>query len=434
MKKKQFYLLLACTILSLNACGQKQSTETNEVQIEPAENTVSETETTIDADTESAQETLPESDPGKADYGISIEMVKTEDKATAEDGTVLLIKTCSYPVVSIEGNEEAANKINASIQNILQNFSANADTTLEYAEESYQMQAEEGISFLLEYSEDLTFTAARCDSNVISFRAAFYNYSGGAHGNTTSYTVNYATSSGEEISFADLSNDLEQFHADTLAYNQKLAASESYAERLYSPQMATAEELEPVLYEDHSWYLSASGLIFISDPYLLGAYAGGTIEFLIPYADLTQMGLKEEYAYHGNFLVELLDGTSYTADINGDGVEDNICFSTESICDEENNYVTCPHLFINGTDLLEGNNRELADTFRSYAWGGYALYDLDATDDTLELVFHSYENIDGEYDTYSHLYRYGKDASLTYLGKVRGKVSNPLSDIQPLLP
>lgn len=430
MKKKRICTLLACTIVFCSACGKTDNQKTDAEK-------AADTETTSEA--EGIDLLLPENTVAPEEevlaHEIKIEMVNTEDKLCAEDGTVLLIKTCSYPVVSIEGSEEAAEKINTSIQDIIASFASDTDTVLGYAQDHYQSLLDDGYDSFIEYSEDLSFTATRCDNNVISFTSTMYSYIGGAHGSSASYSINYDAASGTEIAFDDLSDNPEQFHADTLAYLQELASSESYADRFYSPETAASQELEEVLYADHTWYLSDSGLVFVSDPYLLGPYAAGTITFLIPYQELSHMGLREEYFYTGNFVVELQDGASYTLDINGDDNEDTIHFYTESTYEEESGtYASYTHLYINDTDLILGDDPELIETFRHYAWGGYALYDMDASDETIELVFYSFDEADGEYDTYSHLYRYDKEGTLTYLGKLKGNVCSPLSDLEHLAP
>ena len=434
MKKKLIYPLLVCTMLSCSACSQTEKNAKNEVTVEEiptndaqkaaVENTAESTvNTKVD---ETVEITTDESCVAEQPSDIQIDMQTVENEITSEDGTVLLNKSYTYPIVTIAGNPEAAAKINADIQEKIDSF--NADTSsADYAKEDLAFYLENADDSFIPYDESLTYKAKRSDSNVISFVITYYAYIGGAHGNIGSHTVNYNPNSGDEIAFADLSDNPAQFRADTLAYNQKLAASEGYVERLYSPEMATIEELEPVLYSEYSWYLSTSGLVFISDPYALGPYAAGTIEFIIPYADLAQMGFKEDYAYTGNLMIKVQDGSSYTLDINGDGKEDTIQFYSKQLYKKGN--VT--HLVINDTDLLQESDPELVETFRDeYAGWGYALYDLDATDETIELVFYSRESN----FMYSNFYRYDKDATLTYLGKVRGSVNNPCVDTDNLIP
>lgn len=97
----------------------------------------------------------------------------------------------------------------------------------------------------------------------------YYAYTGGAHGNYDTIGINYNAKTGDLISFTDLSEDDAAFHEDTLAYNQNLAKTEYYKERMFSEDTITDGTLESVLYADDAWYLSTSGLVFMSGPMLL---------------------------------------------------------------------------------------------------------------------------------------------------------------------
>ncbi len=285
MKKKFIYASLASVMLLCSACGTQDGapnseTITNENTAESS-NTANASATTIDNTEQS--------------ISVSIDLQTEENNETAEDGTSIYTSVIVYPVVSIEGNEATAEKINADIQTRVDAF--RADTmVLDMAKEGYQYTLTEESEYpFLGYSSDLDYTVTRADSNVISFAVTYYDFSGGAHGNFGTIGVNYNSRTGELIDFAELSENADSFHADTFAFIQELAASESYQEKFF-PE-TSAEELESALYADEKWYFSTSGLVFISDPYALGPYASGAITFTIPYHDLEEMGLKEDYRY-----------------------------------------------------------------------------------------------------------------------------------------
>ncbi|MDD6812610.1 MAG: DUF3298 and DUF4163 domain-containing protein [Lachnospiraceae bacterium] len=441
MKKKIVCALFACTMLSLSACGQTDKMEKQDVTIEkiPEQETsenVSENSAEVAGNTSTTEQTAEDTTEDTCEFeqsdNIKIEMKTVENTEKDSDGTVLLVKSYTYPIVTIDGNEAAAEKINADIQTRIDSYLAD-DSISGYAKEDRAMRLDDGDDSFMEYTEDLGFEATRSDSNVISFKTTYYSYAGGAHGNYGSTGINYNTHTGDVIAFSDLSKDAAQFRADTLAYNRKLASTEGYVERLYSPDVALGEELETTLYADNKWYLSTAGLTFISDPYALGPYAAGMIEFTIPYKDLKEMGLKEEYCYAGRTIIKLPDGSSYTLDLNGDRQDDEIKFQSEYTEDEDGNFISDVTLTINGADLSH-TDEETIDTFEDYAWAGYTLYDLEKTDDTIELVFYSSDMENEEYIVYSNFYRYGKDGRLTYLGKIKGDVSNPILDTSSLLP
>ncbi len=356
---------------------------------------------------------------------VSIDWQTTEECDTAEDGTVLFIGSLYYPIVAIEGNEEAADKINHDIQERLAAFEQ--DTSVrEFARENYVPENGGFIS----YSQDFTFASRRADNNVISFEAVYAFYSGGAHDNYTSIGLNYHTQTGELIDFQELGENADAFRVDTFAYNRALADTEPYLDRMYGSP--SDEELESVLYGEDKWVLSTDGLTFISDTYALGPYSGGAIDFTIPYSELENMGLKEEYRYTGPLTLRLQDGLPVSMDLDGDGTEETILTDTiygsrPDAKDEFSGY-----LLINDTDVTNHND-ELAKLLLDFPWAQCVLYDLEPSDDTVEIAFITTEYI-GEEETplfTSYFFRYentsdaAKDCIITYLGKTDGYLLEP---------
>lgn len=285
MKKNFAYAAAASLLLFCTACAKRADTEEiNPPEVLPVEQPEQTAENT----------STPEA--GQS-FHVTIEYETEDNSEKAEDGTEIYTSSLSYPVVTIEGNEAAAEKINADIQNRIDSFRTNT-TTLDYAKEDYNFRlTDENNDFpFMPYAEDLWFGTARSDSNVISFVEEIYSFSGGAHGNTGHTGINYDTRTGGIISFEELSDDAVGFHDATLAYLQMLAETEEYQERMFDMESGLGGDLESVLYAPDKWYFSADGLTFISDPYELGPYAAGTIEFVIPYSELESMGLKPEYS------------------------------------------------------------------------------------------------------------------------------------------
>lgn len=356
---------------------------------------------------------------------ISIDWQTTEERDTAEDGTVLFIGSLYYPVVTIEGNEEAADKINHDIQERLAVFQQ--DTSVrEFARENYVPENSGFIS----YSRDFSFASRRADNNVISFEAIDYSYSGGAHGNYTSIGINYNTQTGELINFQALGENADSFRADTFAYNRALADTEPYLNQMYG--RPTDEELESVLYAEDKWFLSTDGLTFISDTYALGPYSGGEIDFTIPYSELENMELKEEYRYTGPLTLRLQSGLPVSMDLNGDGTEETVLTDTVYNASPETEDEFSGYLLINDTDVTNQND-ELAKLLLEFPWAQCVLYDLEPSDDTVEIAFITTEYIDEEESPIytSYFFRYentsgaAKDCVITYLGKTNGYLLEP---------
>lgn len=177
MKKKLVYTLLACTILSCSACGQTEKIEKTEVTIEEipengnkeivSESVATDTETP-ESETPSAGTTTDAPATSEQSSDIQIEMKKAENKVTDEDGTVLFVKSYTYPVVTIAGNEVAAEKINADIQAKIDAF-VSETSAVDYAKEDRQFRLDSGDESFMEYTEDISYEITRADNNVISF-------------------------------------------------------------------------------------------------------------------------------------------------------------------------------------------------------------------------------------------------------------------------
>lgn len=450
-KKSKALAFLLCAALACPACGTdtdagsgsntpSDTTDDNSEQQTPdnttAEENVNNSEQTAGSvpQTDTSETGASENDITVTTFesNITIEMHTEEERKTADDGTVYLIKTYTYPTVTIEGNDAAAGKINADIRSRIDPFLSNTEAE-GWAKEDYEYRLEESPDEpFIAYSEDLSFKTERADSNVISFTLNNYAYTGGAHGNSDIRGINYNPRTGELIAFSDLSEDPAAFHEDTLAYNQALAKTEAYQQRMFSSESITDGSLESTLYADGAWYLSTSGLVFLSPPYALGPYAAGTIEFIIPYTDLAGMGFDPSYAYTDRLIMKLQENETCSFDLNGDGQEDSVLFRSENTESTDGSYGFLLHFTINDVDFSQTGDDTIKECLTDLAWGEFYLYDMNTDDDYTELVVLSGENEADDYVYYSHLFRYTKEGELLYLGKSRGDVSDPTVVISAL--
>ena len=448
MNKKILYLrkpTLCAVILGaalwFSACGSSAD-ETPAADTTETENVAADTEQETDTPEESTEGSSDdeiqanggsETDITVSETGSPVSItVKTADtvELTTEDGTVYYTITCSYPVVSIDGNDAAAEKINADISSRVDNYNSGVNSGAETAKEDFEyMLASAGEGYAPSpYTADLSFTLIRADDNVISFTENGYDYMGGAHGSPSTIGVNYDTNTGDLIAFTDLSDDPDAFHADTLAYNQELAQTDYYSTQMFSTDDITNGTLEDTLYADDAWYLSPAGLVFMSAPYAIAPYAAGTLEFTIPYSDLDDMGFNDAYAYTGRQIVKLLEGSPYSIGLNGDGSVDSADYSTEYLDDDSYNILT--HLIVNGTDYAQDGTDDVKEQLTDPSSSQPYVYDLDVNDNYVELaaVFEEWIFADDASDPvvnrYSRFFRYTQDGSLIYLGQVDGNVAD----------
>ena len=357
---------------------------------------------------------------------VAIFLYSEKRSTEAVNDRIIYTSTCTYPVVTIEGNENAADKINADIQAIVDDFYA--DTSYpEWAKENYEEYYNTNL-YSFAYSDSILFTVTRADSNVISFLVTNAEYGGGAHGLDGSTGLNYDTRTGELIDFTDLSENADAFHQDTLAFHRSLAATNAYKSIMWQDDDTWKEnhDLEKVLYQDGRWYLSTSGLVFFSHPYELGAFAEGEIEFTIPYADLNEMGFQGKYAYDSPATIPLQTEEVSFFDLNGDGQDEAIQFYIEQPGSASTNL----HFIINGTDYAL-QHEELASQFSDnhylFCWAKCFLYDMDMEDDTIEIVFQMNTFGWGEDRAIptTFFYRYNINGQLDYLGMAESGITNP---------
>ena len=444
IKKITIGVSLMSAALCFSACGINTGETPNTFLLEnpgqEIDNSEANTEPTADDEnqadgSDSDMISGAETDTSVSSAGSSVTVImKTEDDVSiaADDGTVIYTITCSYPIVSIAGNEAATEKINENILSRVEFFNTATNESVEYAKEDYEYMLSEDIQPPMPYSSDLSYTVTRADDHVISFTENGYEYTGGAHGMPYKTGINYDANTGELLSFTDLSDDPDTFHADTLAYNQALAQTEYYSAELFNTDNITDGTLEEVLYADGGWYLSTSGLVFMSPPYALAPYAAGTLEFTIPYSELVNMGFKEQYNYTGRMIVELMENEPYSIDLNGDGQEDSISYYDEWVDDETDSRISLTHLTINGVDYSQDGTDDVREQLSSSLdMMDVYLYDLDVNDSYVEFatlsVIWSYSDENDNYEaTYnSKFFRYTEDGSLIYLGQADVDVSDP---------
>lgn len=459
MKKKSLSVLLAASLLALSAsaCGTDNTTPSeqetpdtapaDEEAPDGAEESSQNAENAEDSDTDvttndaaQSEETEITSTPSP----VSVTFVETNDEIKADDGTLLLKNSTSMPVVTIEGADDIAAKINADIETHY-NLSADEET-LEMAKSDYESSlADEDGSWFRGYAQSVTADVTRMDDKVLSLELTAYLDMGGAHGNYGTIGLNYNVKTGELISLEELTEDYAAFHATALDYIVNLAKTPVYQEKLFDP---SKDDLDSALFEGGKWVFTQSGISFMSDPYVLGPYASGEIYFRLPYEKAYDLGLKEEYRYNGNFMEEryytsqysadstepLIDGTpEYSFDLNGDGTEEGIAFygqvyATETGAGEYS-------LYIDGTDWGNVVLEALGDApSNGYPENTYALYDSDPSDNLTEIAvlfteFGEYDEESGLSETYpyTHLFRYTAENELQFIERLDGYITNPLS-------
>lgn len=131
------------------------------------------------------------------------------------------------------------------------------------------------------YVADLSYTmsVAHNDQHLLCIRLASYEYTGGAHGNSTARFVVFDLKSGDEL---PLSRVLKAgYEKDFLA----AARADLLAQAGAKPgdSLVEAGMFEDKLELNGNWSVTKDGIAFSYDPYEIASYARGFVEFTVPW-------------------------------------------------------------------------------------------------------------------------------------------------------
>lgn len=133
------------------------------------------------------------------------------------------------------------------------------------------------------YALEISYHTPYADKNVISLLVWSYQFTGGAHGSSTSTTFNYDLNSGRMLKLADLfqpnSGYLKIISAYCVTALTKQLGDDVDANWLKEGAAPKAENYD-------SWNITPDGLQITFDAYQVAAYALGPQEIIVPYSAL----------------------------------------------------------------------------------------------------------------------------------------------------
>ena len=295
MKKKLLATILTGLLLAFTACGSQESPVIPEVTGTAIENTQESVLENAETETASQQEMQTETaTTGK----VEITTEDFEGSSDPENAERKYTYTYQVPTITIEGNEEAQDKIqkdwNAYVETFLDSIN-NSDFGTVYEGE---------MSGVTSY-EELSFQVIRADDKVISVVWGNEGYNQGAHGWYIQDYRNYYTQTGEKITFDSLGNS---FRDKALELVTKKAAEMQATDDCFFPDYEKSiklvvldgtENMDTIYQEIYgadiagtgngpaspTFSITGDGFVFESGQYVLQPYAVGIIDFEIPASD-----------------------------------------------------------------------------------------------------------------------------------------------------
>ena len=193
-----------------------------------------------------------------------------------------------YPEITGVDAATAA-KFNAAVKNIV--TGANDDYRKSVAE--FTAADIKSLPGGMGLSNEVSYDVALANDAIVSL--IFYNYTfmGGAHGGTSSTTLNYDLKNNRELKLADVfepnSNYLKAISDYAIADLKPRIGEMSDDEWISTGAGATAENYQ-------SWNLTKKGLLITFDQYQVAAYAAGPQTVIIPYSKLQNILRKDGIA------------------------------------------------------------------------------------------------------------------------------------------
>lgn len=147
-------------------------------------------------------------------------------------------------------------------------------------------------STLSELTSDLSgdYTIAIANDALISVRYDIGGYSAGAaHGNSSSYVLNYEVKTGKMLKLPDLFKPGTKYVQSISSYCIKDLKKQSKGSEGGLPEEMIQEGAGPSAQNFRSWTISKKGLMMTFDAYQVGPYAAGPQNVLIPYSVLRDL-------------------------------------------------------------------------------------------------------------------------------------------------
>lgn len=295
MKKKILATLLTGLLFACTACGSQEAPVIPEVTGSAIENTQESAQENAGTETAAQQESQTESaTTGK----VEITTEDFEGGSAPEDKERNYTYTYQMPTVTIEGNEEAQNKIQSDLSAYVEHFLKeinNGDFGTVYSDE---------MSGTPSY-QDLTLQVIRADDKVISLAWGNEGYDQGAHGWYTIYYMNYYTQTGDKITFDSLGSGFREKALELVTEKaaEKQATDncffDDYEKSIKLVVLDGTEDLDTIYQEIYgadiagtgngpatpTFSITEDGFVFESGQYVLQPYAAGIIDFEIPASD-----------------------------------------------------------------------------------------------------------------------------------------------------
>lgn len=225
----------------------------------------------------------------KKDIDVKYPQVKVKAKTIKNT-----ISDLRIPVIEGIRDTNLQSKLNSNFQKDIMKFSSEIENTAKELERDYQKQ-------LSETEANTDFYVNYNDNDLLSISVNYYDYTGGAHGNSQKKTTNIDLNTGKEIALKDLFKD-ELKYKDVInkEIKKQIQVAEGQTKKdmeqegmIYKDEYAPYKDFKSIS-DTQSFYIENGNIVVYFPLYEIGPYADGIPEFKIPISQIKD-NVKTEF-------------------------------------------------------------------------------------------------------------------------------------------
>lgn len=228
-------------------------------------------------------------------------LLQTDAGRPPKEGEEMTKIVIAYPHLYFSATDGAKDSINRFIEQTLRldgygNLAYKTvaermnDFIAEYkvaAKENKEVYAEMGLDFIdAKWSCEVQIQVLLNTPNLLTLRYDEFNFTGGAHGNMATRFFNFDMRTGKLLQLKDILADKPGADNLLMPLAQKAFRTSM---RKQGRSMESIDENFNFDKLPENFAITQTGLLFSFDPYEVGAFSEGTLQFEIPYNDLLQL-------------------------------------------------------------------------------------------------------------------------------------------------
>jgi hypothetical protein len=276
-------LLLISLFLILSACKTDEGEATpSPSDTEPPVTEAPATDEPTTSPTDTTTSPSPSAERDKTMAIVQDNVIEKEYTIERADEDIVGHLYIAVPEISHEEYAESAEMLNEYFDSLKEKYREGFESELD------ELADEELYGFGARRSMELSFITKYNKDGIVSFYITVASYQGGAHGSIAIMSETFDLKEGTRITADTL------FIADEQTYTTRikdyiLAEMDERAQDDHSPYYENYPELLEATYNKENFVLTEDGLRVYFQVYDLAPYAGGSIQFDIPYSEIADI-------------------------------------------------------------------------------------------------------------------------------------------------